>query len=580
MPVILTGAIVGASVTIVLALVLVVGIMCCLRFHRKRRNPTITLAGEDSWEQLRASLKRNTDPKPLYDSVFAEHKVPVRSNCVAHKALASTQSTGSADVGHPRELLAYNHDIPSTFKPFPPPPLVTVNQTQAREAPHTYDTPEVLHSTTADRAVTGYYDIIKRANLHETGEEFLSSSVGTIPHYDEVEVLHDNSSVATPSLLQLSTSLDKGASKFAHASMWHPKKDTLHRDEGYDHTYCEPLEPSMLQNNHTLDPKERGLPYAPIYDTPKPLRNSDSVLLVSPSNIVEIRDLGVGRFGKVALAATKGLSLKDLNLGENDRKNRSLLVAIKKLRRDAGETLREAFESEIKFMWRMKHANVVRLLGVCRSAGAAQRFLVMEYMENGDLCGFLQKQTVVADTVTSLGENQVTPLILLYVAVQIASGMRYLASQRFIHRDLATRNCLVGRDFVVKISDFGMSRNLYESFYYRVHSRLSLPIRWMAFETFYGRFSVRSDVWSYGVVLWEIYTLGKREPYHGMSDEELIIDAMRGPERSLLSRPPACPANLYDIMKRCWVHEPLMRADFEEVYSRLFMSYIQLSKQA
>ena len=585
--VILAGAIIGASVTIVVCLISISGLVCILNVRRRKRNPTVIIAGEGGWDHINATRKkRSTTPKPLYDHVFAETEntgTETTTNNV-HRASPPTREDPSATC-EPRELMAYNLDIPATFKPFLPPPLVTMSRVgQHNEVdggePHHYDAPETTYDVPADQIASGYY-VIKRGNLIEDRESFSTLSVSTIPHYDQVEIVHDDSSVMTSSL-QLSTSqdLDKGLSRphqKQHALATRTKSAPELEDDDYDHTYCEPLEPSMLQNGGLLGTNERGLPYGPIYDTPKPLKKSDCVLLVASSNVVEIRDLGIGRFGKVSLAATTGLSLRDLSLGENNNKNRSLLVAVKKLRGDANTALKEAFESEIKFMWRMRHANVVRLLGVCRSVSV--KFLLMEYMENGDLCSFLQKQTLVGDSVTSLRENEVTPLILLYLVVQVASGMRYLASRKFVHRDLATRNCLVGRDFVVKISDFGMSCNLYESFYYRVHSQLSLPIRWMAFETFYGKFSVRSDVWSYGILLWEVYTLGRDEPYRAMTDEEMIIDAMRGKERVLLDKPEACPPDVYNIMQRCWVHEPLMRADFEEVYSRLFMSYVQSSKQ-
>ena len=350
----------------------------------------------------------------------------------------------------------------------------------------------------------------------------------------------------------------------------------LSGEPDYDQIYSEPLDPTMLRSNvveNILTPEE-AVPYSAIYDDPaNPFsdREVPAPFKVAKSNIIEIRKLGTGQFGQVILAKTKAISLRDMGLSETDNdSSKSILVAIKKLKPDAESGLMQAFEKEVKFMSRLKHDNVVRLLAVCTGA---ESFIMMEYMENGDLNQFLQKQALMSDSISGLQENQITPIILLYMGVQIASGMHYLASRRFVHRDLATRNCLVGKDFIVKISDFGMSRSLYESAYYRVQGTLVLPIRWMACETFYGKFSVKSDSWAFGVTLWEIYTLGKVDPYENLTDEEVIADAIRGPDRKILPRPSTCLHEVYEIMQRCWVNEPSMRADFGEIYSRLFMIY-------
>jgi len=230
------------------------------------------------------------------------------------------------------------------------------------------------------------------------------------------------------------------------------------------------------------------------------------------------------------------VSLKDMKLSQTDvDKSVRIQVAVKKLKLQAKNPVREAFEKEIKFMSRLKDDNIVRLLAVCTTDTP---FIVMEYMENGDLNQYLQKH-VLAPSEGPTKPNQLPVSILLYMAVQIASGMRYLASLKYVHRDMATRNCLVGMNFTVKISDFGMSRSLYEHSYYRVRGRAMLPIRWMATESFYGRFSEKTDIWSFGVTMWEIFMLTKTQPYEELDDQEMIQDAIRGASRRLLDRPEA-----------------------------------------
>ena len=155
-----------------------------------------------------------------------------------------------------------------------------------------------------------------------------------------------------------------------------------------------------------------AVPYSAIYEDPKPLSTNEAPLQVTEINIIEVRKLGTGQFGNVILAKTRGLSLRDMRLSETDTdRSKSILVAIKKLKPDAETGLMEAFDKEVKFMSRLNHDNVVRLLGVC---SGEESFIMMEYMENGDLNQFLQRQRIMSDNISGLQENEVgSPVMIL-----------------------------------------------------------------------------------------------------------------------------------------------------------------------
>ncbi|KAM4675927.1 NT-3 growth factor receptor-like [Discoglossus pictus] len=307
----------------------------------------------------------------------------------------------------------------------------------------------------------------------------------------------------------------------------------------------------------------------------KNAEKSKDVQYIKRRDIVLKRELGEGAFGKVFLAECYNLSpTKD-----------KMLVAVKALK-DPTLAARKDFQREAELLTNLQHDHIVKFYGVCGDGDPL--IMVFEYMKHGDLNKFLRAHgpdaLILVDgqprqTKGDLGLSQ-----MLHIATQIASGMVYLASQHFVHRDLATRNCLVGVNLLVKIGDFGMSRDVYSTDYYRamihqvptkqmaspfptffqmpVGGHTMLPIRWMPPESImYRKFTTESDVWSFGVILWEIFTYGK-QPWFQLSNTEVIECITQG---RVLERPRVAPKEVYDIMLGCWQREPQLRLNIKEI---------------
>ncbi|XP_075345091.1 BDNF/NT-3 growth factors receptor-like isoform X4 [Mycteria americana] len=284
---------------------------------------------------------------------------------------------------------------------------------------------------------------------------------------------------------------------------------------------------------------------------PKP---DNFVQHIKRHNIVLKRELGEGAFGKVFLADCYNLC------PEQDK----ILVAVKMLK-DASDNACKDFHREAELLTNLQHEHIVKFYGICVESDPL--IMVFEYMKNGDLNKFLRAHG--PDAVLMAEGNrpaELTQSQMLHIAQQIAAGMVYLASQHFVHRDLATRNCLVGENLLVKIGDFGMSRDVYSTDYYRVGGHTMLPIRWMPPESImYRKFTTESDVWSLGVVLWEIFTYGK-QPWYQLSNNEVIECITQG---RVLQRPRTCPKEVYELMLGCWQREPHMRLNIKEIHSLL-----------
>ncbi|XP_051517010.1 ephrin type-B receptor 4b isoform X2 [Myxocyprinus asiaticus] len=254
--------------------------------------------------------------------------------------------------------------------------------------------------------------------------------------------------------------------------------------------------------------------------------------------------IGAGEFGEVCRGRLKVPGKK-----EN-------YVAIKTLKDGYTDKQRRDFLSEASIMGQFQHPNIIHLEGVITASCPVM--ILTEYMENGALDSFLR-----------LNDGQFTPIQLVGMLRGIASGMKYLSEMSFVHRDLAARNILVNSNLVCKVSDFGLSRFLTENSSDPTYTSSlggKIPIRWTAPEAIaFRKFTSASDVWSYGIVMWEVMSFGER-PYWDMSNQD-VINAIEQDYR--LPPPPECPASLHQLMLDCWQKERSSRPRFCAIVSAL-----------
>ncbi|XP_072488836.1 tyrosine-protein kinase ABL1 isoform X3 [Notamacropus eugenii] len=275
---------------------------------------------------------------------------------------------------------------------------------------------------------------------------------------------------------------------------------------------------------------------------PAPKRNKPTIYGVSPNydkweiertDITMKHKLGGGQYGEVY---------------EGVWKKYSLTVAVKTLKEDTMEV--EEFLKEAAVMKEIKHPNLVQLLGVCTREPPF--YIITEFMTYGNLLDYLRE----------CNRQEVNAVVLLYMATQISSAMEYLEKKNFIHRDLAARNCLVGENHLVKVADFGLSR-LMTGDTYTAHAGAKFPIKWTAPESLaYNKFSIKSDVWAFGVLLWEIATYGM-SPYPGI-DLSQVYELLEKNYR--MERPEGCPEKVYELMRACWQWSPSDRPSFAEIH--------------
>ncbi|XP_012251030.2 ALK tyrosine kinase receptor isoform X2 [Athalia rosae] len=267
-------------------------------------------------------------------------------------------------------------------------------------------------------------------------------------------------------------------------------------------------------------------------------------------NISLVKPLGQGAFGEVFQGVYK------YNRSEEHP------VAVKTLPSLSTSQAEADFMMEALIMSKFNHPNIVHFIGV--SFDNHPRYIVLELLAGGDLKNFLREERPRPDRPTTLMMQD-----LVMCAYDVANGCKYMEDARFIHRDIAARNCLLtskGSGRIVKIADFGMARDIYRSDYYRKGGKAMLPIKWMPPESFLdGIFTTKTDVWAFGVLLWEIMSFGYM-PYTGCANREVMSMVTTG---GRLERPAGCPDPIYGVMTQCWHPHPEDRPSFSTIVERI-----------
>ncbi|XP_024896478.1 fibroblast growth factor receptor 4 isoform X2 [Pteropus alecto] len=311
--------------------------------------------------------------------------------------------------------------------------------------------------------------------------------------------------------------------------------------------------PPLLAGLVSLD-----LPLDPLWEFPR-----DRLVLGKP--------LGEGCFGQVVRAEALGM--------DPAQPDQTSTVAVKMLKDNASDKDLADLVSEMEVMKLIgRHKNIINLLGVCTQEGPL--YVIVECAAKGNLREFLRARRPPGPDLSPDGlrssEGPLSFPALVSCAYQVARGMQYLESQKCIHRDLAARNVLVTEDNVMKIADFGLARGIHHIDYYKKTSNGRLPVKWMAPEALFDRvYTHQSDVWSFGILLWEIFTLGG-SPYPGIPVEELFSLLREGHR---MDRPPNCPPELYGLMRECWHAAPSQRPTFKQLVEALDKVLLAISEE-
>ena len=273
-------------------------------------------------------------------------------------------------------------------------------------------------------------------------------------------------------------------------------------------------------------------------------------------NLVLMTILGDGEYGPVYRGEAYDITPKEA----------SRIVTVKMLKSDADDAMRVKFEQEITLFSHLNHLNVAGVLGVCTDS--TPECIIFDAGDTHiDLLAYIRDKGLAMKGVSD-GERIVHECRdMLRIADEVCLGVAYLASQHIVHKDIALRNCIRGKNGVVKVANFGLGSKLYPESYYRLHGR-SLPLRWLPPEAInYDVFSTESDVWAFGVLMWELFTYGEH-PHPTLTNQEVFLKVSQ--QFYVPSPPDTCPQDVFLVMSSCWDRDPVARPNFLALHQHIF----------
>lgn len=402
------------------------------------------------------------------------------------------------------------------------------------------------------------------------GQGFYSLGRGTIAYEEPLDMgpdTEDSLDYAVPDVtLTSSSSRDHDGFKFSNVSQFPPFMSA------FMDIPPPPIPPPPEEPSHAPPPNDvqgvigsafGALPDSEIH------KQDPSVVELFPHQVNYMQIIGESSFGFAQLC-----ELEPSKSGSREQLDYTNQVhVIKKLKPQSCDITKDKFMKEIHILSQLHDENIAKLAGVI--AEDEGPVMVIQFSEYGDLYQFLRKH--ITSDIESLPTNpntddkkRLSRGALLHISSQVASGMKYLESKSIVHRDLAARNCLIGNGLSIKISDIALCRAIYADDYCSIEGRSLLPVRWMAPESLiHSLYTVKTDVWSFGVTLWEIFTLARQRPLEQLSDsaavEQICQTCHIDGQPTLLPQPTVYGREIYQMMTSCWRAVDRQRPPFWEI---------------